>query len=268
MGGLRLDHLAFPCADVEATLRFHVELLGFALSSASCSEGRLTVALAMAHGPTIGFTCGDGIAPLPPARPRGDSAHVGLVAADAAERERWKRRLAERGVRFTVEDHGPDERLYFADPNGVVFEIEAASPPPAQTSDQAREVVRQALARRPPSRPAVSVAETFFSLEVGDMDRATGFYVAALGATVAFASPRWSSLHVAGVRLGLAPVGHGAPDGRRTGLHFAVDDLAAACAAVERAGGRAVSPETEVAPGVRIAEVVDTEGNLFTLTQR
>lgn len=110
---------------------------------------------------------------------------------------------------------------------------------------------------------AAVVSETFFGLGVANMERATRFYVAALGAVVAFASPAWSSLRIAGVRVGLAlDPGH-APG--PTGLHFAVSDLAAAGAAIERAGGRMAEPATEVAPGVVLAGATDTEGNHFTL---
>ena len=122
------------------------------------------------------------------------------------------------------------------------------------------------MAEREEKPRAVTVTETFISVEVRDMARATAFYVSALGATVVFASPRWSSLRIAGVRIGLAL----APDGTgsRGGLHFAVTDLAAAIAAVEGAGGRRIAPATEVAPGVVVADAADTEGNTFTLTQR
>jgi predicted enzyme related to lactoylglutathione lyase len=112
----------------------------------------------------------------------------------------------------------------------------------------------------------VTVAETFFSIEVRDMPRATAFYVQALGATVMFASPGWSSLRIAGVRLGLALNLDGAAS--RGGLHFAVTDLDVARAAVEHAGGRAIGAPTEVAPGVVVCEVADTEDNRFTLTRR
>jgi predicted enzyme related to lactoylglutathione lyase len=108
--------------------------------------------------------------------------------------------------------------------------------------------------------------ETFFSVEVNDMQRATAFYVGAFGATVAFPSPRWTSLHIAGVRLALSlNPEHGAS---RVGLHFVVDDLDSARADVERAGGAIVAPAIEVAPGVVIADVADSEGNTFTLSQR
>jgi predicted enzyme related to lactoylglutathione lyase len=109
----------------------------------------------------------------------------------------------------------------------------------------------------------MTVTETFFSVDVGDMERATAFYVAALGARVSFPSPRWTSLHIAGVRIGLFL--HPERVAGRIGLHFAVDDLAAACADIERAGGRIVTPATEVAPGVVIANVADSEGNVVTL---
>jgi predicted enzyme related to lactoylglutathione lyase len=110
------------------------------------------------------------------------------------------------------------------------------------------------------------VVETFFSLAVRDMQRATAFYVTVFGAAVSAALPFWSSLHVAGVRFGLALV----PEhvGGTTGLHFAVVDLADAAASVERAGGRVVRASVEVAPGVVVSDVTDTEGNGFTLVRR
>jgi predicted enzyme related to lactoylglutathione lyase len=109
-------------------------------------------------------------------------------------------------------------------------------------------------------------SEMFFSIEVNDMQRATRFYVDAFGAAVVFASPGWSSLHIAGVRLGLAlDPGH---TGNRVGLHLVVGDLASARADVEQAGGSIVAPAVEVAPGVLVADVADSEGNRFSLSQR
>ncbi|MCU1277725.1 MAG: Glyoxalase-like domain [bacterium] len=109
----------------------------------------------------------------------------------------------------------------------------------------------------------MTVTETFFSVEVNDMQRATAFYVAALGADVMFATTFWTSLRIAGVRVGLFL--HAEHTACRVGLHVAVSDLADACGDVERAGGRVVAPPNEVAPGVVTAEVADTEGNSFTL---
>jgi predicted enzyme related to lactoylglutathione lyase len=110
------------------------------------------------------------------------------------------------------------------------------------------------------------VAETFFSLGVRDMERATAFYVGALGASVSFSSPGWSSLHIAGVRVGLFPDPEHEPS--RVGLHFVVDDLAAAEASVKRVGGRVEVSAAEVAPGVLVSDVTDTEGNTFSLRRQ
>jgi predicted enzyme related to lactoylglutathione lyase len=108
----------------------------------------------------------------------------------------------------------------------------------------------------------MKVMETFFSVGVNDMARATAFYVDAFGATVSFASPRWSSLHVAGVRLGLFhDVSHAAG---RVGLHFVVDVLEGS--RIERAGG-GVATASEVAPGVVVSDVTDSEGNLLSVRQ-
>jgi predicted enzyme related to lactoylglutathione lyase len=110
-----------------------------------------------------------------------------------------------------------------------------------------------------------SVSETFFSVGVRDMDRAVLFYSSALGAATRWSSPRWSSLEVAGVRIGLFSSSEHI--GCRVGLHFAVSDLAAACASVISKGGREVASASEVAPGVLVAEVADTEDNVFSLQQ-
>lgn len=97
------------------------------------------------------------------------------------------------------------------------------------------------------------------------MQRAIAFYQSALGATVMFSSAGWSSLRIAGVRVGLALSSERMAS--TVGLHFAVSDLAIARAEVERAGGCIVSSAVEVAPGVVIVRCDDTEGNTFTLTQ-
>jgi predicted enzyme related to lactoylglutathione lyase len=110
----------------------------------------------------------------------------------------------------------------------------------------------------------MKVRETFLSIPVADMERARRFYVGAFDASVQYESPVWSSLRIAGVRLGLSASPHDA--GSRTGLHFVVDDPALACEAIVSAGGEVVAQPSEVQPGVVLADVADTEGNIFTLS--
>jgi predicted enzyme related to lactoylglutathione lyase len=104
----------------------------------------------------------------------------------------------------------------------------------------------------------------FVSVCVNDMQRATAFYVNAFGATVDLVSPTWSSLVIAGMRVSLVLSEH---EPSPIGLHFIVEDVALACAAIACAGGQ-IAPAVEVANGIVIAEVQDTEGNTFTLRQR
>jgi predicted enzyme related to lactoylglutathione lyase len=111
-----------------------------------------------------------------------------------------------------------------------------------------------------------TILETFISVPIADMERATRFYATALDATVSYALSFWSSLHIGGVRVGLALVTDHAP--AETAMHFSVADLAAACADVERAGGRVIAARVEVAPGVVQAQVKDSEGNGFVLALR
>ncbi|HEY5946706.1 MAG TPA: VOC family protein [Kofleriaceae bacterium] len=109
----------------------------------------------------------------------------------------------------------------------------------------------------------MKVSELFVTIHVADMKRATAFYVDVFGATVSFASATWSSLMIAGVRLGLF---HDASHpGGRTGLHLVVSELGPALGDIERAGGRIIVEPIEVAAGVVIAELADPEGNLITL---
>ncbi|MGH9288903.1 MAG: VOC family protein [Acidimicrobiales bacterium] len=110
----------------------------------------------------------------------------------------------------------------------------------------------------------MKVRETFLSIPVADMERARRFYVAAFDASVQYESQLWSSLRIAGVRLGLNASGHDA--GGRSGLHFVVDDLAVACEAIVSAGGEVVAHPSEIQSGVVLADVADTEGNIVTLS--
>ena len=91
------------------------------------------------------------------------------------------------------------------------------------------------------------------------MERATAFYVEALGAAITFSSPSWTSLHIAGVRLGLFLHER---EPKRVGLHVVVADLVALSYAITQAGG-SIEAAIEVAPGVSVAAATDTEGNTF-----
>ena len=114
--------------------------------------------------------------------------------------------------------------------------------------------------------PGSPVRKTYTMLMVVDMARALKFYTSAFGASVAFDSPEWSELTLAGSTVALHFGGSG--NDTRTGLGFEVDDLETAVQSVTEAGGRVTSPPKEQpAEGIRLAQVADTEGNLLSVTQ-
>jgi predicted enzyme related to lactoylglutathione lyase len=112
----------------------------------------------------------------------------------------------------------------------------------------------------------VDVTETYVMLMVADMDRAVRFWRDGLGLGEKFSSPFWTELTSGSTVIAL----HGGAidgDGRDTNLGFRVPDADASVAAVVAAGGTVkVAPSTQPDEGIRLAEVADTEGNVFFLS--
>lgn len=119
---MRIDHVAHPCHDPHETHRFYTTVLGLQLVQAYAGKYLLLV-YALPEGGSLAFTAGA----MPSQRNAAEwqYQHVGLVVDTRAEFERWLRRLTERGVPYRLVD---DERIYFSDPDGMVLEIEVASP--------------------------------------------------------------------------------------------------------------------------------------------
>jgi len=105
-----------------------------------------------------------------------------------------------------------------------------------------------------------------FILMAQDMERAVGFWRDGVGLDVRMTSPWWSELTWGDATVALHGGGDGKP--RKTGLGMQVEDIEAACREVEAAGGRVLSgPVDRPEEGIRIADLVDPEGNGFGLSQ-
>jgi len=99
-----------------------------------------------------------------------------------------------------------------------------------------------------------------------DMDRAVGFWQGVMGLTVKLHTPHWSELAWGDAIVALH--GGGTGEGHASGLGLQVADLDAACREVAEGGGRVLSgPEDRPGEGIRLASLVDTEGNAFALSQ-
>jgi predicted enzyme related to lactoylglutathione lyase len=105
-----------------------------------------------------------------------------------------------------------------------------------------------------------------FMLMAQDMKRAVRFYRDVIGLEVKFESSEWTELAFGDAIVAL----HGGGTGKdvKTGLSLQVRDIVAGCRELEAGGGRILSPPHH-RPGepIKLAEVRDTEGNAFSLTQ-
>lgn len=102
-------------------------------------------------------------------------------------------------------------------------------------------------------------------VHVDDMTREVAFYRDMLGLEVAFDSAHWTTFRTGACTLAL----HG---GGRIGSHnvrfnFDVDDLDRVRAEL-RERGVETSEVREPAPGIRVADATDPEGNVVSLEER
>ncbi len=101
---------------------------------------------------------------------------------------------------------------------------------------------------------------------VRDVDQAKAMFAALFGVAPHVDSPYYVGFSVDGNEIGLIPNGH------EQGMsgpepYYDVDDIAATIAALEAAGGVVLQPPTDVAAGLLVAKVKDSDGNLIGLKQ-
>jgi catechol 2,3-dioxygenase-like lactoylglutathione lyase family enzyme len=137
---LRLDHVALPVRDVAASYRFYREVLQLPLLQTARGDdwgGRawLMMIFAAGDGRQLALCALAGAPPpLDDGLPR-DVRHYSFSVASAEERQAWRARLEECQVRCWEEDHGTQQSLYFADPDGTILEITTPSSEDATTAD-------------------------------------------------------------------------------------------------------------------------------------
>lgn len=129
------NHIAFPTADTQATLRFYTEVLGMKLVGAVRPDEAGTTEEQTPHihtffatdsGECIAFFEVVGFRP----EPFKDGAplftrHVAFGVDSEQQLLAWRRALKEKGIDVShVVDHdGVWKSIYFPDPNGLVLEL-------------------------------------------------------------------------------------------------------------------------------------------------
>ena len=112
----------------------------------------------------------------------------------------------------------------------------------------------------------MKISSVKFILWAEDMDRAVAFWRDVIGLEARLVTPHWSELAHGDAVVAL----HGGGDGtyHSTGLGFQIEDIEAACREVVAGGGTVRSqPVDRPREGIRLADLVDPEGNGFQLSQ-
>lgn len=108
----------------------------------------------------------------------------------------------------------------------------------------------------------MKVRKTLYMLMVQDMERGVRFYHDVVGLDVKLHTPGWSELTLGDSTVALHAGGTG--EQTRTGLSFEVEDIDEACREVQDGGGRLLrGPVLRAAEGIKLADLADTEGNVF-----
>jgi catechol 2,3-dioxygenase-like lactoylglutathione lyase family enzyme len=124
---MRIDHVAHPCHNPLETHDFYTAVLGLKLVQAFAGAELLLV-YAVPGGGSLAFTASRDYTPESRDQLTWERQHVGLTLATRAEYETWLKRLKKFSVPHRVVD---DERIYLADPDGLVLELEVELASPA-----------------------------------------------------------------------------------------------------------------------------------------
>jgi len=123
MGGInlrRLQHLVLWVADVERSVRFYTEILGFEVTHRSPNAAFLKIP-GSSDDHHLGLFEHTGVGP--PDERVARMYHSAWEVADLTDLVRARRRLTEAGALVGSSDHGVSLSLYAKDPDGLEFEI-------------------------------------------------------------------------------------------------------------------------------------------------
>ena len=123
--GRGIHHAALICSDVEQTIRFYQDLLGFPLVELVENrdyKGSSHFFFDLGNKTLLGFFDFPGLGLEPVVEAIGGVQHIAI----SCPRDRWEecqRRLDEAGVKYAGPDLGIPESMYFKDPDGIQIEL-------------------------------------------------------------------------------------------------------------------------------------------------
>jgi glyoxylase I family protein len=123
--GRGIHHAALICSDVETTIRFYQDVLGFPLVELVENrdyKGSSHFFFDLGNKTLLGFFDFPGLGLEPVVEAIGGVQHIAI----SCPRDRWEecqRRLDEAGVKYAGPDLGIPESMYFKDPDGIQIEL-------------------------------------------------------------------------------------------------------------------------------------------------
>jgi catechol-2,3-dioxygenase len=120
LGLKRLQHLVLWVSELERSVRFYRDVLGFEVKSRSARGAFLRIP-GSADDHHLGLFEQSGVSP--PSEHVARMYHSAWEVADIADLARAHRRLTEAGALVGSSDHGVSLSLYAKDPDGLEFEI-------------------------------------------------------------------------------------------------------------------------------------------------
>jgi catechol-2,3-dioxygenase len=148
IGLKRLQHLVLWVADVERSVRFYREVLGFEVKHRSAKAAFLRIPES-ADDHHLGLFEQTGVAP--PDERVARMYHAAWEVAELTDLVRARQRLLEAGALVGASNHGVSLSLYAKDPDGLEFEIfwtvPDGRPTPTRELDLDAELVHRGIMR-------------------------------------------------------------------------------------------------------------------------
>lgn len=120
-----VHHMALICSDVERTIRFYQEVLGFPLIELMENRdypGSSHLFFDIGHGNLLAFFDFPGLGLKPGIEALGSVQHI-AISVYPEQFEPLKSRLEEHSVPYIGPDRGATDSLYFKDPDGIQIEL-------------------------------------------------------------------------------------------------------------------------------------------------
>src|SRR5919206_2357554 len=120
-----VHHMALICEDVEQTIQFYQELLGFPLVELMENRdytGSTHLFFDMGHDNLLAFFDFPGLGLQTGVEAIGTVQHI-AISTDSENFERVKAKLEEQGIAYLGPDRGAQYSIYFKDPNGIQIEF-------------------------------------------------------------------------------------------------------------------------------------------------